>query len=201
VAYCEEIACNLVSLRKLRKRGFYWDNRLNPTLLKRSDGSVLCALTEQHGQFVIEYIPEDVNRATFYARRNQFNTWTKRRPVGADALRWHLRLGHPGPGALEHLVNSSQGVRIKGITTAECDACAQGKMKRQIRRYPKELREGAGERLAIDFHDYEEDQEGYSSQMLITCRTTGYMWDFYLKDRTAASIITALKILLGLLER
>ena len=201
VAYCKEIVCNLVSLRKLRRRGIYWDNKPRTTLLRRSDESVLCALLEKYDQFILEYIPEEINSAAFFARRNRFNTWTKKRPQRAEALTWHLRLGHPGPGALEHLVNSSQGVRIKGITTAECSACAQGKLKRQIRRTPREVFEGKGERLAVDFHDFEGDQEGYSSLMLITCRTTGYSWDFYLKDRTSESIKTAFGTLFGLLDR
>ena len=36
--------------------------------------------------------------------------------------------------------------------------------------------------------------------MLITDRWSGYMWDFYLQDRTADSIITVLRTFLGLLE-
>jgi len=77
-------------------------------------------------------------------------------------------------------VNSSQGVRIKGITTVECDACGTSKAKRQIRRFPREINEGPGKRFAIDFHDFEEDEDKYSSLMLLTDRWSGYMWDFYL---------------------
>jgi hypothetical protein len=67
-------------------------------------------------------------------------------------------------------VNSSQGVRIKGITTVECNACGTSKAKRQIRRFPREISEGLGlgKRIAIDFHDFEEDEDKYSSLMLIT---------------------------------
>jgi hypothetical protein len=65
-------------------------------------------------------------------------------------------------------VNSSQGVRIKDITTVECDTCGTSKAKRQIRRYLKEISEGPGMRIAIDFHDFEEDENDYSSLMLIT---------------------------------
>jgi len=89
-------------------------------------------MREQHDESNEEYIPEDVNRAAFFTKRNKFNTWTKRKPQRVEVLIWHLRLGHPGPQSLEHLVNSSQGVRIKGITIVECDACALAKVKRQI---------------------------------------------------------------------
>ena len=113
---------------------------------------------------------------------------------------WHLRLGHPRLQALEHLVNSSQGVRIKGITTAECNACGTSKAKRQIRRFPREISEGLGKRIAIDFYDFEADEDGYKSLMLLTDRWSGYMWDFYLQDRTASSINTVLSMFLGLLK-
>jgi hypothetical protein len=71
-------------------------------------------------------------------------------------------------------------VRIKGITTMECEACGTSKAKRQIRRSLREISEGPGKRIAIDFHDFEEDEDKYKSLMLITDRWSGYMWDFYL---------------------
>ena len=40
----------------------------------------------------------------------------------------------------------------------------------------------------------------YNSLMLITDQWSGYMWDFYLQDRTTDSIITVLSTFLGLLE-
>ena len=132
VAFCKGIVCNLVSLCYLCERGFYWDNRLKTTLLKCLDGSTLCSILEKHDQFILEYIPEDVNRAAFFTRRNKFNTWIKRKPQRVEVLIWHLRLGHPGPQSLEHLVNSSQGMQIKGITTIEGDACVLAKAKCQI---------------------------------------------------------------------
>ncbi|KAM4062023.1 reverse transcriptase (RNA-dependent DNA polymerase) [Hirsutella rhossiliensis] len=61
--------------------------------------------------YLLEDIPYDITRQAFYARRNKFNSYTKRRPQLATAALWHLRL--------EHLVNSSEGIRIKGLTTTE----------------------------------------------------------------------------------
>src|SRR5208282_554090 len=105
-----------------------------------------------------------------------------------------------GPQALEHLVNCSQGVRIRGPTTVECEACGITKAKRQIRRQPREILEGPGERLAVDFHDYEPGLDEYSSSLLITDRWSGMIWDYYLQDRTAQSIITALESLFRMLQ-
>ena len=91
---------------------------------------------------MLEYISDDLSRGAFHARRNKYNSWTKRAPVYGDAQKWHLRLEHPGPKALEHLVHCSTGARIRGLLTVPCDACGQSKIKRQIRRAPKDLHEG-----------------------------------------------------------
>jgi hypothetical protein len=118
-------------------------------------------------------------------------------------MRWHQRLGHPGLSALEHLVQQSQGVRIAGITTVQCNACGTAKLKRQVRRAPRTNNEGPGERLAIDFHTYEDGSSTKEkSQMLVTDRYSGFLWDFYHKDnRTAKSIILFLGTIVRFLKK
>jgi len=136
MAYCENFACNLVSFRKLKRRGFWWDTRSDQTCLtclKRADNSMFAYLKDQYNQFVLKDIPEDLSRGSFFTRRNKFNTYTRRKPRKALAHVWHQRLGHPGSQALEHLVNCSQGVRIKGPTTVQYDRYSQGKLRQQIR--------------------------------------------------------------------
>ena len=160
--------CNLVSIHQLHKRGLWWDNRPEFNCLRRANNSVLCQLTDHYDQFVLEYVPPDYKPAAFAARRNRYNTWTKKKLISVDSMRWHQRLGHPGPGSLEHLVNCSLGVKLRGPTTVECDACGVSKIKRQIRRQPRDFFEGPGERLAIDFHDFEKGQGDYTSLILIT---------------------------------
>ena len=201
VAFCEDFTCNLVSLRQLHKRGLWWDNRPGYNHLRQNNNSVVAILEDHHDQFVLEYIPENIPRSAFYTRRNIYNSWTERRPAYGDAMKWHLRLGHPGPQALEHLVNCSTGARIRGLTTVECDACGQGKVKRRIRRAPRDLDEGPGYRLAIDFHDFNRGYGGFNSLMLVTDRWSGYTWDYYLSDRKAQTIIAAFKHLFGMLKR
>ena len=53
----------------------------------------------------------------------------------------------------------------------------------------------------MDFLDFKEDLECYSSLMLLTDRVSGYIWDYYLQDRTTESIIAALTSFLGMMER
>ncbi|KAG7001233.1 hypothetical protein FOFC_03480 [Fusarium oxysporum] len=200
VAYCPRLLTTLVSLRQLRRKGLYWDNRHDPTILRWLDRTLACPVQDIYGQYVIEYQPVAITPAALTAHK--FNSYSKRAPLTGEAIRWHSRLGHPGPQALEHLVSASQGVRIRGPTTAECDACGLSKVKRQVRRAPRQQPgQAAGERIAVDFHDYEEGIDGYTSQMLLTCRATGYIWDYYLTARTADAIITAFKAFLGHMER
>ncbi|KID81860.1 polyprotein [Metarhizium guizhouense ARSEF 977] len=201
VALCENFAANLVSLRQLRQHGYWWDNRLNHNCLRAYNGNIVCKVLDRHDQFVLEYIPMETSRQSFFTRRNTFNSWTGRQASSADARKWHLRLGHPGPKALEHLVNCSTGTKIKGLTTVECDHCGVSKVKRQVSRKPRDTENAPGLRLAIDFHDLEEDHEGRDSVMFITDRWSGYVWDFYLTDRKADTIRTALEILFGILDR
>ncbi|KAM4058338.1 GAG-pre-integrase domain-containing protein [Hirsutella rhossiliensis] len=138
-AYCENFACNLISYKHLKRQGVWWDESPGQrSCLRAADRRILAFVQEEHGSI------------------------TKRHPQTATAELWHLRLGHPGPRTLEHLVNCSRGVRIKGITTTGCDDCGTAKLKRQIRREPRET-PPPGERLAVDFHDLEPDQLGYDS--------------------------------------
>jgi hypothetical protein len=200
VAYCEGFACNLVSFRKLKQKGYYWDNRPGHNELKR-DGEIIAYLRDHYDQFVLEYIPENLDRAAFHTRRNKFNSWTERKPVTADAMTWHLRLGHPGPQTLEHLVNSTEGVRIRGPTTVECEACGLTKASRQIHRERRDRGEEPGERISIDFHDFEESGQGkFTRLLLITDRWSGYMWDYYLTSKKAKAIKRALEHLFNYLH-
>ncbi|EED23215.1 conserved hypothetical protein [Talaromyces stipitatus ATCC 10500] len=189
VAYCKDFATNLVSMQALWKMGYYWDQRPSHHCLRRNDGRFVGYIQQRHGQF------------------------TGRNPRKADIQRWHLRLGHPGPQALEHLANASRGVRItglssktnlkkgEGIKTVECDACGTSKAKRQISRVPRQHPDKPGERIALDFHDFEPSTlSQYSSVMLVTDRYSGYIWDYNLTDRTAETILAALKDLLGRLD-
>jgi hypothetical protein len=206
VAYCPDLLCNLVSFRLLRRQGLWWDTKSEPTAIKRADNTVIAELQELYGQWVIEHRPMDQGQSrttidsTAFVAHN-INSRTKRRAAIASAEIWHKRLGHPGPSALEHLVQRAEGVRIKGVPTVKCDACGRAKSKRRIRREARPNSEGPGERIAIDFHDYEAQSFNKErSQMLVTDRYSGHMWDFYFKDnRPARSIIKVLNDLVLLL--
>ena len=99
--------CNLVSFRLLRRQGLYWDTQADPTTIKQRDGTILAELQELYGQWVLEYtIAESATANTAFAIHKN-NTSKRRKPRKADAITWHKRMGHPGPQALEHLVQKS----------------------------------------------------------------------------------------------
>lgn len=201
VALCENFPCNLVSLRQLQKRGYWWDNRPQFNCLRSHNNTIICTLMDRQDQFVIEDASEEIQGSAFPAQRYYSTSWTGRRPVSVDARKWHLRLGHPGPQALEHLVNSSTGVKIKGISTVDCDDCAVSKIKRQVHRRPRDVGHKPGDRLAIDFHDLSPNPEGRSSVMLVTDRWSGMIWDYYLYTRASTEVKAALQDLFSHLDR
>ena len=166
-------------------------------MLRRRNNSIVAILTEIYDQWVIE---RQHDQASFYVRTD---SKTKRANQKATAILWHKRLGHPGPAAIEHLVHQSEGVRIKGVTTVECDACGRAKSRRQIRRTPRPNDEGPGGRIALDFHSYEEGSSTKEkSQLLIMDRYSRYTWDLYFKDnRPAKSIIQLLSIFFQFLKK
>ncbi len=198
VAFCPTFTCNIISVRERNRRRIWWDNRLNR--LVRNDGSTLCHLSVQEGQFVVESMPPSLSGVVFQARRKRFNTWTARAASVADATLWHHRLGRPGPRALEHLFNYTEGTRIKGITMVECDACALSKMKRQTSHRARNKPLQPGERLALDFHEFLINNQQQRYLLLITDRFSGFSWDYYLPSREASHILAALKHLFQLLN-
>ncbi|KAE8862102.1 hypothetical protein PTNB29_04664 [Pyrenophora teres f. teres] len=180
--------------REPGQRDFLWagntrDTKSNPTVLRSRNDAAIATLQERYGQWVIEYNNVKQPQGSFATTAR---TWHPRQR--AKAVIWHKRIGHPGPQALKHLVHHSKGVKIVGVPTVKCDACGRSKSKRVIRRAPREIYEGPGERVAIDFHDYKDGSNTKEkTQMLIGCRATSYLWDFYLKNHSAPSIIRALR--------
>ncbi|KAL9567430.1 hypothetical protein ACKAV7_008380 [Fusarium commune] len=191
--------CRFLNYRPAPSGDFVYAGE-SPVAIHGKDDSILCTLTDHFDQYVLEHIDKSTTAAAFLAKRKQYDSWTKRPPRSGDETFWHLRLGHPGPEALKHLVGQSRGVKIRGISTVECDACGMAKVKRQVRRQRRVLPEKAGIRLAIDFHDMSGDPD-YTSAMLVTDRYSGYIWDYYLPDQTAPTLIGALEHLLRTLER
>jgi len=202
VALCENFAVNLVSLRQLKAQGFWWDTHPDRDCIRQiRDNAIFCYLEDHLGQSIIERLPANLGKAAFLARRDRYSA---QRPVNkAEADLWHLRLGHPGAEALEHLAKNSLGVDVTAPKTWECPQCAQAKMFKQISRYPRHPDVSApGVRIGLDFHEFQRDSRtGVNTLLIITDRFSGMMWDYYLPNREAPTILDVLRHFLDGVKR
>lgn len=199
VLYCKGMATNFVSVMMLKQQGIYWDMKNDTTYLRRRlDDSLVAYVSERYRQYVIEYIPQENDMLGMSFHSSKHRDWKSKKGSLADSLIWHLRLGHPGLEAIGHLVTCSKGVRIRGFTH-ECEACARAKMKRIIRRFPRDIIQAAGTQLSVDFHDFE-PVEDFKTLRLVTDRYTGLTWDYYLPNHKDETMLKAFKHLFGMLE-
>lgn len=209
VALCEGFACNIISFWLLQKGGIDWDTRAN--YLIRWDNSEVCKLIRREGQYVVEYLDPLLPRRALWIRRNALTKRTERPPTSGSADLWHRRLGHAGPESIAHLPASATGVKVvprrprregadtatgplteRGPTTTECEACALGKLTRIESRAPRERAAYPGERWALDFFEYEEDNYGYRYLFLIVDRLSGFIYADFLHLRSGGTIKKAL---------
>ena len=73
------------------------------------------------------------------------------------------------------------GARLQGPSTVQCQACAQGKIRRQIsRRRPDRPRDKPFEEIWIDWSDLAEDHDGYIRVMLITDAYSGMVFPYFM---------------------
>ena len=155
---------NVVSFKKLRARGYWWDKKLPNNSIRRSNDSEVALVKEMFDQHVFEYVLLDVDQSlyevVFKVHQTSRTPVSKRRPRSTTADLWHRRLGHPNPEALQSLVNASISVRVKGPTMVQCDQCGTAKAKRVVSRAPRERGQVPGHRIAIDLHDFTEGYDG-----------------------------------------
>jgi hypothetical protein len=109
-------------------------------------------------------------------------------------------MGHPGPNSFERLVNITYGVKIQEPIIVECEACALAKNKKQNRRIFRAIEEAYSERIAVDFHLYLPGIDGYTPQMLLICRKTGTIWDYYFVLLIFEALISAFRSFFTMLE-
>ena len=203
VALIRKMACNLVSLRQLRREGIYWDmkQQRRGTYLRDKYDEVICELEDKHGQFVIKDLPRGLHSAALTVHRHRIHSATSRSRSGGTANLWHLRLGHSGPEAVAHLTKHTEGVRIRGPTTVQCDACGIAKVKQRIRRAHREGTHKAAQRWAFDIVPFEGDSEGFRKILLIVDQDSGLARGYFIKDAQTGTLKPLLQRILGEIER
>jgi hypothetical protein len=195
--HCPDFATNVVSLRQLEKRGITWQHKAKKLI--RPDGTDLCKIIDFEDQYVIERLHQPYT--AFPARRT---TWAARKPATGTGMQWHLRLGHLGKDALEHLVNEVTGAKINGPRGIDCDACAAAHAKRLIsRRQPANHPTRPGQHLDIDFFSFTPSLPSlgsYTSVMLVRCRFSSMIWGYFLEKRKDEDVLAAIQDLVRLLK-
>jgi hypothetical protein len=73
-------------------------------------------------------------------------------------------------------MHRSKEVKIIGLPTINCDACRRLKLKRLIRRAPREIYKRPREWVAINFYNYEDGSSTKEkTQILIMYRVTRFL--------------------------
>jgi hypothetical protein len=72
VAYYPRLLTILIALRKLRKKGIYWNNQKNSTSLYKRNYTLICSFKDIYGQYVLEHNPQVLFKASFSTIRRKF---------------------------------------------------------------------------------------------------------------------------------
>ena len=153
VAFVPHFHTNIIAANPLYEMG-YWFCHLDKTLRysqSLTNNVVVLDIEIIYGLLVAEYKPSHsyslpssnagsyvfsaINPIKRRIRRSNKDPLPPRTDL-ADL--WHLRSGHLGPEALEKLVQSARGVRIRGVPTVKCKACGVSKATQVISRRESE---------------------------------------------------------------
>lgn len=120
VLYVPEMKSNLLSVKRLVKKGFTVTFDESGAKISRS-GTIGATAELEGGLFVVRQCRESASLVT----------------SASECVHvWHRRLGHRDCDAVMKLKDLAQGVHVKGCSCKElCEACIQGKMHRK--QFPK----------------------------------------------------------------
>jgi len=187
VAYIPGFHTNVVSHRKLRQAGYHWDD-VNLRVKQDNTSETVFYVEEVHEQYVVEHNPHSATAAFPVSSR------APRPPREADAYRWHLRMGHLGKEALERLMSNVYGVKIRGPIIFNCEACVQGKAKKNIsRRQPARMAPRPLWRIHFDLFHLENAYNQMRYALVIKDEFSGYIWVYVQPGKTQDEFLQALK--------
>jgi hypothetical protein len=131
--FVPEFGVNLLSMATLDKSGFssLFENQ---TLVLKKNDNIVTTGTCQNGLYYLPGVPS-VTHA--------FLTGPPTEGVDSDYVRWHLRLGHIGHAAMNHLAKTVPGVswtnkrKLGEEDPFFCEVCQQAKFTSKINRISK----------------------------------------------------------------
>ena len=187
VAHIPGFHTNVVSHKKLRQAGYHWDD-ISLQIRRNNTSEAFFYVDEVHDQYVVEHQPNSATAAFPISSR------APRQPREADAYRWHLRMGHLGKEALERLMSSVYGVKIKGPIVFNCQACLQAKAKRQIsRRQSSRIAPRPFWRVRFDIFELERAYNQLKYALVIQDEFTGHIWAYPVAGKTQDEFVQTLK--------
>ncbi|KAI0996919.1 hypothetical protein K3495_g11263 [Podosphaera aphanis] len=141
------------------------------------NGQLICQLLDRHDHdvFTESPLPDIQNHET----TAMVNSTSPRNSIGSERL-WHQRLGHPGPGSMQHIRSETVKIDEKGPKTFECKDCALNKATKLISRRPTERARIPFERVHFDLVTYSPIGFDGSRYMLHFCDDMSRMNFVYL---------------------
>jgi hypothetical protein len=209
VAYVPSFLTNLFALGRCRKSNIHFDSGRN-ILYKDRVSNVIAKLDYSHGHWLLD--AEEAVRPPCYkllsmtARSSQ-----ERAPRVVTAMRAHQLLGHPSYQAIEHLHDSTTGLKVG--TNGEgnqwiddCIPCIQGKMKEDISRRPRTDKACRPfYRIIVDTIQLQKHGKAcYNGDIWAlhaVCEYTKFHEICTLKDRHKTTVVAAVTRLINKIER
>ena len=207
VAFVPGFHTNIIALPLLKKKGF-WYACNDETLRYGAEGNhvVFMNLKRMYNLTVAEY--KSVDRSYFYLPRantfvlaamqsskgqprRQRRTNRDPKPPRCDTAElWHLRAGHLGPEALEHLVENARNVKIKGIPRSKCTACGVATAHHVVSRRPSDNRSTTPYyRVCLDLFEHDVAYNGHKYALVLTDEYSGSVHTLppWLESRTPST--------------
>jgi hypothetical protein len=199
VAYIPGFHTNVASLDIFLQKGYNW-NPSTGAVFTVKNGETIFHTHRRYRQPVIEFNEVQVEQPDTTAA---FALSRQPRPkASADAMLWHLRMGHLGANALEQLAEQTTGCKIKGPLKVECQDCAVSKATRIIsRRSAQTAAPRPFWRVHLDIFDLHISYNGKSCALLIRDEFTSMIYIYVLQDHTTASVFGSVKVFAALIER
>jgi hypothetical protein len=209
VAYVPGFLTNLFALGRCRKSNIHFDSGRN-LLYKDKISNIVANLAYSHGHWLLD--ADEADRPPHHKLLSMATRSSQEKsPQTVTAMQAHQLLGHPSYQAIEHLRDSTTGLKVgtngEGDQwTDDCIPCIQGKMKEDISRRPRADKACRPfYRINVDIIQLQKHGEAcYNGDIWAlhaVCEYTKLHEICTLKDRHKATVVPALTRLINKIER
>jgi hypothetical protein len=205
VAYMPDFPINVIALCLVEAKGAFFDHEKKQLRLSKSR-KILANLTFCNGLYLVS--PDQ--RDSFGAQQPSmaFAIDYTKKPIHSSRAtpdRWHRRMGHIGLETLNHLRQSTEGVRFTheprtGTSDEEplCEICLLSRLHKRISRTPGFSGTYPFEMIHMDVITMDPAPNGDRYIFHVYCQTTGLHWAW---TRPKSDIVTLLPCIRYVVER